>query len=347
MNIFYISVIEFHAGWGAEWFVNKGFDAIEQTTYCVDYRKDRYRLRRHFQNAPHCDVFFLQRGDGFPLPYLRALQIPKLFWASELVSRCPDQDRLLKSGLFDHVFLHTSQCIETVVSRGWLQPQQCSVLLNGFDESVHQPIQGLKRDIDVLFVGSVTPRRQRMLDEVQKHHNLVVASAFGEELVHLFSRAKIVLNIHAEEFLDTETRVFETLGCGAFLLSERLSEENPFSDQEVVQFDSLEELHAKVRYFLLHENEREAIAAQGHSAATSGHTYTQRARQVTHVMRSCLEARGNSAQSQSMMNYSASLRAYMAMEPLLRGGDLVLRKTRGATSTMGSAVKRIVASTRP
>jgi hypothetical protein len=342
MNIFYVSVIEWHAGWGAEWFVNKGFNAIGQTTYCVDYRKYRYRLKRHFLDAPQCDVFFLQRGDGFPLPYLRALQIPRLFWASELVSRCRDQDRLFKSGLFDHVFLRTPQCIETVVSRGWLQPQQCSVLLSGFDESVHRPIPHVERDIDVLFVGSVTPRRQRVLDELQKHHSILVASAFGEELVYLFSRAKVVLNIHAEEYLDTETRVFETLGCGAFLLSERLSVENPFSDRELVQFDSVEELHVKIQYFLSHESERETIAAQGYAAATSGHTYTQRARHITGVMSACLETRGHGTGSEAMMHYDAALRAYMALEPVLRTGDKVLRKARSTASKARGSMKRVI-----
>lgn len=284
MRILYVNVIEQHAGWGAEWFMNQGFHALGHTTHCIDYREYRHRLYRRFLEAPRCDVFFLQRGDNFPLPIVKAIQVPRLFWTSELVSRCRDHDRLLKSKLFDHVFLRTPACIEAVVSEGWLKREQCSVLLSAFDEKIHRPLPDVTKDIAVLFVGTITTRRREFLDKISDVCELTVASAFGEEMVKLMNRARIVLNIHAGDFLDTETRVFETLGCGAFLLTERLSSENPFSEQDLVHFDSLEDLIQKLQYYLTHDQERESIARHGHASALDGHTYTHRSQEIVEIM---------------------------------------------------------------
>lgn len=289
MKILYVNVIEGNAGWGAEWFVDKGFRALGHPTTCIDYRKHRQRLPEIFKDLPEHDAFLLQRGDFFPLELVRAIHCPRFFWASELVSRCRDQDRLLASGLFDHVFFHSMDCVRTAVSRGWVERQRCSVLLNGFDESVHRPLPDMQQDIDVLFVGHITPRRKRILERLEPLFRISVVSAFGEELVRLFNRSRIVLNIHAEDFKDTETRVFETLGCRAFLLSEKLSVDNPFSGEHLVEFDTFEELCDKIRYYLDHEKERMHIAEKGYTEALTRHTYTRRAGEIAQIMSGCLK----------------------------------------------------------
>lgn len=283
MRILYVSVIEQHAGWGAEFFMDRAFRELDHQTYCVDYRKNRYKLATLFAKASPCDIFFLQRGDGFPLSFLKAVNIPRVFWASELVARCRDQDRLLTSGLFDHVFFRTQDCIDRVVSQRLLPRERASVLLSSFAPSFHRPIQNIDKDIDVLFCGTLTPRRKRMLELLCERCNVSITSGFGESLVLLLNRAKIVLNIHGDDYLDTETRVFEALGCGAFLLTERLSAENPFSSLELVQFDDLEEAVQKIEYYLRNEDERAQIARAGYVAAISGHTYVHRARQLIEV----------------------------------------------------------------
>jgi len=323
VRIFYVNVMEQNAGWGAEWFVNRAFHGLGHTTYCVDYRKNRYHMYKDFLDAPESDVFLLQRGDYFPIPLLESIQVPRFFWASELVSRCRDQDRLLKSGLFDHIFLHSHSCLETVVSRGWIDRDKSSVLLNGFDGTLHRPLS-LDRDIDVLFVGSLTLRRESMLEEVQSHFNLVVASAFGEELVNLYNRAKIVLNIHAEDLLDTETRVFEALGCGAFLLTERLSQENPFSGSKLVEFNTVEDLCEKVQYYLTHEDERDEIAKRGHVAALRNHTYTRRGQEIVNTISSYLRENHREA----TVRRDWRLHAYGMSEPFLRLNESLTRKAR-------------------
>lgn len=334
MKILYVNVIEQHAHWGAEYFVNQGFHRLGHTTFCIDYRQHRYHLAERFLQAPPVDAFLLQRGDGFPLPLIRAVQTPRFLWASELVSRCRDQDRLLRSGLFTHAFFRTDACIETVVARNWLTADRCSILRSGFDETVYVRQPDVPKEIDILFVGSVTPRRCAILEALAQAFKVTVASAFGAAAADLMNRSKIVLNIHAESFLDTETRVYEVLGCGAFLLTEQLSPENPFTEKELVQYTTTEDLWDKLAYYLAHEDERIQIAQTGYQAALANHTYTARAQEIVDVMAryGATLASGTSAPCYNQ----SQLRRYRVYEPVVRGGATMVKTARN----VGRVLKR-------
>ena len=324
MKICYASVIEKHAGWGHEYFLNKALAGLGYETYCIDYRKDRRRLYRRFVNAPECDAFLLQRGDYFPIPLIKSIRVPRFFWATELVSRNRDQDRILKSGIFNHIFLHSRDCVNTVTSRNWVKPDKCSVLLNAFDDNLHRKIPGVTKNIDLLFVGWLSKRRKTILKKISSRFNCLATAAYGEDLVRLTNRARIVLNIHAEDFLDTETRVFETLGSGSFLLSERLSSENPFSERELVQFENTEDLIKKIRYFLEHDEEREAIAERGHAAALANHTYTHRAQQIIETVSPYLQK--DEERKIPFIRHGKDLRLYALSEPFLMVHYLYVKK---------------------
>ena len=297
MRILYLNCIETNSGWGAENFLHKSFSQLGQAPYSVDYRKYRYQLLERTLKAPESDVLFVQKGDVVPLSLIGSVQRPRIFWACDVLGTRPgqaieDQDpvydrtqyTLIKSRLFNHLFVRTHNCIETVVSRGWANRANCTILSSGFDPEFHRPNPNVQKEIDVLFIGGMTQRRRLIIDLVSKHVEVRTAAVYGSDMVKLFNRAKIVLNIHSGPLLDTETRIYETLGCGAFLLTERLSSENPFTAQDLVQFDSVDDLVGKIRYYLAHDQEREAIAAHGLRTALNGHTYTHRAQEIIDVM---------------------------------------------------------------
>lgn len=317
MKIFYINVIEKNKGWGAECFVNRGFIKNGHTTINLDYRINRYNLSSKFLTLNRdFDALFLQRGDWFPIELLKAIKRPRFFWASELVSRCRDQDRLLKSGLFEHIFVHSSNCKKTICSKKWITEDRISVLLNGFDETVHFKIPNIKKDIDILFIGNILPRRKIWLENLRKHFKITVARAFGEEMTKLFNRSKIILNIHAEEYIDIETRVFETLGCGSFLLSEELSTDNPFSSgKHLIEVSNIQEMIEKIEYYLVHDNEREYITYKGHIEALTKHTYTRRAEEISRIFSNYLEHYIGPAIDKKVV-YS-----YQEKEKLIKEGD--------------------------
>lgn len=289
MHFFYVSVLH-QKDWGAERSVNRELRRQNHSTVTLDYREERWRLARHFLDVDDFDVFLLQRGDYFPLPLVRSVRRPRLFWATELVERRRDHLHLLRSGLFDHIFVRTPRCRRIIASRGWIDEERVSVLRSGFDAHLHTSRPELPTDLDVVFVGTLTARRRAILDELSRYVRVEVRKAFGREMVELYNRARIVLNLHAEEHLDTETRVYEALGCGAFLLTEPLSEENPFnSGDHLVEVEAGLPMVEAISYWLEHEDERRGIAEQGHREAVRHHSWAARARTIAQVASRCLD----------------------------------------------------------
>ena len=280
MDILYINVIEQNAGWGAETFINKEFQAFGHNVTNLDFRKHRRVLATKLNEVADFDVLFLQRGDRFPIYLLKACNRPKFFWASELVSRNRDQDILLKSNLFNHIFVHSDECKSRIIQNQWAMRDKLTVMLNGFNPKLHYKMDETK-DIDILFVGSILPRRKKILRELQTEFNIRICKAFGKEMSNLFNRSKIVLNIHAEEFLDTETRIYESLGCGAFVISEKLSSENPFiPNMHYIEVNNIDEMKNQINYYLDNPIERENIAQNGYKEAKNKHSYQKRAEQL-------------------------------------------------------------------
>lgn len=281
MKILYINVIEFNKGWGAEYFINKYLNEQGCQTYCIDYFIDRFNLAKKFMYIENdFDYVLVQRGDWIPLKLLKIIKAPKVFWASELVSRNRDQDRLFKSKIFEYIFTRGPECIERIINKKWESNNKLGVLLSGFDPDFHKPNE-IKKDIDILHIGALTKRRRKILDEISKKYKITIKNAFGLEYVNLINRSRIVLNIHADDYLDTETRVFEVLGSGSFLLSEKLAKENPFIPGiHYIEVKNVDDFIKKIKYFLENEKEREIISLKGREEALEKHTYRHRAKQI-------------------------------------------------------------------
>jgi hypothetical protein len=79
-----------------------------------------------------------------------------------------------------------------------------------------------------------------------------------------------------------KARNFEVPGCGGFLLTETLeSLENFYTPgREVVIYEGIDDLAGKIRYYLDHPAERDAIALAGHRRTASAHTYDARFREL-------------------------------------------------------------------
>jgi spore maturation protein CgeB len=73
-------------------------------------------------------------------------------------------------------------------------------------------------------------------------------------------------------------RNFEIPGCGAFLLTDPAENLGEYYhlDREVATFDRPRQLPQRIRFYLEHEAEREAIATAGHARTLAEHTYERR-----------------------------------------------------------------------
>lgn len=292
MKLLYINKIETNTGWGLETFLNQSLIENEVETICVDYQKNAYALSKNLLDiTENFDAILLERGCGYliPLHILKAIKRPKFLLFTELVARNVNQHYLLKSGIFEHIFFRSLPCMEWVTNQGWLTQQQMSLFLSAIDPEFHKPIDGISKDIDILFLGTLLPRRQEIISELGDSFSVTTSSAFGEDMVNLINRAKIVLNIHGEDFLDTETRVYETLACKGFLLTETLSSENPFQDGvHLVETKNIKDLKEKIAYYLDNPIKREIIAEAGYQEVIQHHTFKKRAKQIQQVIGSYL-----------------------------------------------------------
>lgn len=284
MKLLYINKIETCAGWGFETFLNQSLLENGVKTICIDYEKNAYSLaNKLLEIEENFDAVLLEKGCGYliPIEILRAIKRPKFFLFTELVARNPKEKYLLNSGIFEHIFFRSLPCMDGVLAKGWLAQDRMSLFLSAIDPTFHQPLEGITKDIDILFIGTLLPRRQKIITALSDDFCVTTHSAFGEEMVSLINRAKIILNIHGEDFLDTETRVYETLACRGFLLTECLSSESPFQDGvHLVEANNMTELKEKIAYYLENTNSTEAIARSGYEEVVNFHTFKERVTQI-------------------------------------------------------------------
>jgi hypothetical protein len=172
------------------------------------------------------------------------------------------------------------------------------------------------RPHDTVFVGGVNlgghREGTRLLEEVARSAGLDLwgygsdgleagsplrpvhhGEAWGLDMFAVLADAKIALNRHIEaaEGHANNMRLYEATGAGALLLTDPGSNLADLFEpgREVVVYDGPEDLVAKVRHYLAHDDERLAIARAGQARTLREHTY---ARRIEELARG-LEARVN------------------------------------------------------
>lgn len=116
---------------------------------------------------------------------------------------------------------------------------------------------------------------------------------FGLRYYEILASSKVTFNSHidcAEQYAGN-MRLFEATGAGACLVTDRkynLSEMFE-PDAEVVTYGSAEECAEKVRYLLLHDSERQAIATAGQNRVLRDHTFEKRARCLDELINQALK----------------------------------------------------------
>lgn len=110
---------------------------------------------------------------------------------------------------------------------------------------------------------------------------------YFDEMPFAFYNAKINLNISLCSIQNgIPLRCFDILGSGGFLLTNYQADfEGQFcAGEDYVYYESKQDLYEKVAYYLVHEEERAAIARHGHDTAKAMHTYTIRLRQMMEIV---------------------------------------------------------------
>ncbi len=141
--------------------------------------------------------------------------------------------------------------------------------------------------------------RLRLLTAVTKRHTLDLytldpsfslpnlrnhgTADYYAQMPLVFKQSRINLNISLRSIKSgIPLRAFDILGAGGFLLSNYQEDflENFTPGVDFEYYESEEDLLQKIDYYLTHEDERIAIAKNGHDKVAAAHTYRDRVREM-------------------------------------------------------------------
>jgi len=89
----------------------------------------------------------------------------------------------------------------------------------------YRPVEPMRPDPRMLFVGRSTPHREEILRSLKHHHDLlhVAHGVDGDELQRLLQEFQVGINLHNEPYPSFENRVCLHLAAGHLVLTEQLS----------------------------------------------------------------------------------------------------------------------------
>ena len=110
---------------------------------------------------------------------------------------------------------------------------------------------------------------------------------YSGEMPLVFRHSRINLNITLRSIQNgIPLRAMDIMGAGGFLLSNYQSDFSMHfrEGQDYVCYDSMEDMMQKIDYYLQHEEERQAIAQNGHAAVCAEHSYDKRFAEMLSIL---------------------------------------------------------------
>ena len=297
------------------------YDLTNKLSYKLALDKARFRARNRERSQwrylevfeeHRPDVVFILNGEILlpdTLDFFRKSAKVAL-WCFDSVMHVPDI-----KGHIDHVdrfYCYDKGDIGYYASLG----KQALFLPQAADTAVYHPLEGVEKDIDILFVGDLyhSPRRQHYISEVIRafpDRKIKVAGIYKPwyknplkallredrdiftnrnlppaEVNRLYNRARVVLNIHNEQQTDgANPKVFEICASGAY----QVCDANPyirelFPDGSVGLYGDEAQMHGLIRAAL--EGDMDARALSARERVLSGHTFEKRIEKVINDLKS-------------------------------------------------------------
>lgn len=161
--------------------------------------------------------------------------------------------------------------------------------ISAIDPKLHY-LRKVKRDVDVVFAGTVTPERNAFFQKLRKLLPSTVSfvvkhHVFEKDYAVLLSRAKIALNpLRPEMKHGANLRLFEIPAFGALQLASHTSPDWFVEGKEILIYQDAKDVASLVTYYLFHEKIREQIARRGQGRAVSEHTFQRRFEKLITVL---------------------------------------------------------------
>lgn len=110
---------------------------------------------------------------------------------------------------------------------------------------------------------------------------------YYNDMPYIFSQSKINLNITLRSIRSgIPLRAMDIMGCGGFLMSNYQADFYDFfvPGEDLILYESKDDLLDKCAYYLSHDNERRQIAANGLGRIEENHTYELRLKQMFDIV---------------------------------------------------------------
>lgn len=218
--------------------------------------------------------------------------------------------------LYRHVFNSKSFGVDDM--RSLLGITNVSFLAPGYDPELHRPLRltAEERGIyecDLTFIGTWSPKKETILASLRKglpeptmkiwgsqwdrcrdaelQGSIMGTGVIGEEYTKAICGSSICLGLLSETGRGASSgdlitaRTFQIPACGTFMLHERNREASSYfqGGRDAEFFSSSEELRDKVKYYLSHVDQREAIARNGLLRSTrDGYSIDHRIQDIVH-----------------------------------------------------------------
>ena len=177
-------------------------------------------------------------------------------------------------------------------------------LLSGLNESYQKASGGKvlisKEELEFMMASEITGRERYMaLALLSNHYNVELYSTDKDErlknvkcmgyadyytqMPQVFQQSKINLNISLKIIKSgVPLRVFDVLASGGFLVTNFQPEMAEFFTvgEDFVVYENLEDMYAKVNYYLRNDSEREAIARHGEETIRKYYTFRQQMEKI-------------------------------------------------------------------
>lgn len=249
------------------------------------------------------DVLYVQNLSALSPPLLRELGRGRLV-VGQIASEVPHPEQLEP---FDLVLTSFPHYVPRFLARG-IASEYFRI---GFDPRALAAVGEVERDLDVVFVGSLSRGQHGLGNAVLAHaagklplsvwgtgiddwprdapiRGAYRGEAWGRDMLRVFARARIVLNRHIDVAEDNANnmRLFEATGMGALLLTDSKSNlEDLFSPgREVIAYEDVGDLVRRAGAYLEDVPGRERVANAGQRRTLGEHSYAHRMKELIPIL---------------------------------------------------------------
>jgi spore maturation protein CgeB len=196
-----------------------------------------------------------------------AINVPKVFWAID--THLVDFNNMIQYGKINHVAFNNKKHMDKI-------HVDCNkfYLPYGISRKHYDLDYNENKIHDISFIGGINQERKNYIDK----YSIKTFQLFGEDYVREMQRSKICFNKSISD--DLNAKNLEIIGSGTFMLSNFNSnfldsmDNNEYINEMLYKDD--EDLDKKIKYYLIHDNEREEISKKAREYIFKNHSYEKR-----------------------------------------------------------------------